>query len=156
MAYSSTPEIFASVVALTFLAVTVVFFVYDMFVQRRNNKLIDRAARSNAIVSSMFPGAIRDRLIGSEVSDESVKRGNNGFINTGGKRKLKNFLNEGGSGEDKDTNAKPLADLFLETTVLFAGKLSILTNLWAEICRRLRVCTLSKSSQRPWGSVRCP
>ena len=111
---SATPEIFAGVVALTFIAVAVVFCVYDMFVQRRNNKLIDRAARSNAIVSSMFPGAIRDRLIGNDSSDGITKRNSGG----NGKRKLKTFLNEGGSGEDNDTNAKPLADLFLETTVL--------------------------------------
>jgi hypothetical protein len=34
-----------------------------MFVQRGNGRLIIKAAKSNAIVSSMFPSNIRDKLI---------------------------------------------------------------------------------------------
>ena len=46
---SNTPEIFAAVVAATFVMVAVVFFVYDIFVQKRNNNLIQKAAQTNAI-----------------------------------------------------------------------------------------------------------
>ena len=36
-----------------------------------NNRLIKKAARSNAVVSSMFPANIRDQLLGSNSSSSS-------------------------------------------------------------------------------------
>ena len=41
--------------AFTFVPVTIVFFIYDIMVQRRNETIVVTAARSNAIVSSTFP-----------------------------------------------------------------------------------------------------
>ena len=52
---SNTPELFATVVAITFGLVALVFFVYDLVVQRRNHNLIVKAAQTNAIVYSLFP-----------------------------------------------------------------------------------------------------
>jgi class 3 adenylate cyclase len=114
---TNTPRNFAFVVALTFVLVAVVFFIYDIFVQKRNEKLISSAAKSNAIVSSLFPDNIRDRLIGQ--NDTTTKKGT--------PYHLKSFLLDGG-GETKGGNggdggnktSKPLADLFLETTIMFA------------------------------------
>lgn len=40
-----------------------VFFVYDRIVEQRNRKMVVDAARSNIIVSSMFPGALRDKVL---------------------------------------------------------------------------------------------
>lgn len=108
---STTPELFALVVAFTFGLVAVVFFVYDLFVQRRNNRLIMKAAKSNAIVSSMFPSNIRDKLIGND-EDTTQKKG---------KGNLKTFMADNASNGIIDAyTSKPLADLFLETTVMFA------------------------------------
>ena len=98
-------------IACVFVVVIIVFFVYDMFVQRRNENLVANAARSNAIVSSLFPGAIRDRLINNK--NENTKTSP---FQKGGK--LTNYL-KGGDMEE-GSGSKPLADLFLETTVLFA------------------------------------
>jgi hypothetical protein len=44
---------FSFEVALTFVLVAVVFLIYDIFAQNRNEKL--SASESNAIVSSLFP-----------------------------------------------------------------------------------------------------
>ena len=104
---TSTPAIYAAVVAFTFVLVALVFFIYDMLVQLRNEKIIVTAARSSAIVSSMFPDTIRDRLL--ERNDARAKRGH-----------LKSFLLNGDEENSSDLSTKPLADLFLETTVLFA------------------------------------
>lgn len=52
--------IYAVLVAFTFVVVAIVFVIYDILVQKRNEKIVVTAARSNAIVSSMFPDAIRD------------------------------------------------------------------------------------------------
>lgn len=89
------------------------FFIYDIFVTKRNNNLISKAAQTNAIVSSLFPDNFRDKLICQNEEAKSAKKGN-----------LKTFLNDGQtSGEPGGKNylsSKPLADLFLETTVMFA------------------------------------
>eukprot|EP00538_Stauroneis_constricta_P012653 CAMPEP_0119570456 /NCGR_PEP_ID=MMETSP1352-20130426/43621_1 /TAXON_ID=265584 /ORGANISM="Stauroneis constricta, Strain CCMP1120" /LENGTH=1121 /DNA_ID=CAMNT_0007620125 /DNA_START=581 /DNA_END=3943 /DNA_ORIENTATION=- len=108
-----TPEFFAIVVFATFIFVIAVFIVYDLVVYWRNEKLIENAARSNAIVSAIFPSTIRDRLI-------TENNNQNGVAKTADKRiaNLKNYLN--GYTDETTANHKPLADLFLETTVMFA------------------------------------
>jgi class 3 adenylate cyclase len=85
-------------------------------VQKRNEKLIASAAKSNAIVTSLFPDNIRERLMGQP--DTNTKNSSTYH--------LKSFLldvgdSKGGNGEDGARKAsRPLADLFLETTVMFA------------------------------------
>lgn len=39
-----------------------VFFIYDIVVQRRNDRLVKKAAQSGAIVTSLFPGALREKV----------------------------------------------------------------------------------------------
>jgi hypothetical protein len=48
---SNTPEVYAAIVAVTFVTVAIMFFLYDVAVTRRNDNLVAKAARSNAIVS---------------------------------------------------------------------------------------------------------
>ena len=73
--------------------------------------MIANAAKSNAIVSSFVPDHLRDRLI-QETADQKV-------VNKDGKHgNLKSFLNDGKQGSLNP--GKPLADLFLETTICFA------------------------------------
>lgn len=40
----------------------VAFIIYDVYVQRRNRKVVAVAAKTNEIVASLFPEAVRDRL----------------------------------------------------------------------------------------------
>jgi hypothetical protein len=84
------------------------------FVQRRNEKVIIAAARSTAIVSSLFPSNVRDRLYKEQEEKEKnrLRAGN-----------LKSFLRDGGRNMDDGIasiqhSCKPLADLFAATTVL--------------------------------------
>ena len=113
---SAIPEVFAAVVAATFALVAVVFFVYDMFVQRRNERLIANAAQSNAIVSSLFPSNIRDRLINNPEGRDALKAGDKSS------RQLTNLkqVMSGDINQANEENNKPIADLFLDCTVLFA------------------------------------
>ena len=79
--------------------------------KRRNEKLILAAVRSTAIVTSMFPSNVRERLY-KEVDDKEKNRKQKGS--------LKAYLSESAgraSGESASKTA-PLADLFAETTVL--------------------------------------
>ena len=73
--------------------------------------MILAAVRSTAIVTSMFPSNVRDRLY-KEVDDKEMHRKQKG--------NLKTYLREStGSIPGKpDSKTTPLADLFAETTVL--------------------------------------
>lgn len=105
---TNTPAIYAGIVAVTFVVVALVFLMYDTMVLKRNEKMIHTAAQTNAIVTSFVPDHLRDRLIHHQEKQ---------------KKNLKTFLNDGTKrpGGNNDNNpSDPLADLFLETTVVFA------------------------------------
>ncbi|CAB9505736.1 Receptor-type guanylate cyclase gcy [Seminavis robusta] len=111
---SNTPEIFAIAVAVTFVLVAIVFFVYDLVVFKRNENLVAKAAQSNAIVTSLFPEHMRERLMHEKEEDQLTK-------DKAGRRKtLSGSLTDGTFDEESSRVQKPLADLYLETTVLFA------------------------------------
>ena len=90
------------------------------------------AVKSNAIVSSLFPSSVRDRLFNEAVAEKSETDG--GGLLQPTKTRLKNFLDDGSRLELKDLHDdpehfrlprsssvhRPIADLFPHTTVLFA------------------------------------
>ena len=59
--------------ASVFFVISVAFFVYDLFVHKRNTKIIDAAARSNAIILSLFPAKVRDQLLAQSKWDQTMK-----------------------------------------------------------------------------------
>ena len=59
---SHLPLILAIVVGVIFGIMGVLFVVYDVHAQKRNHKMVHTAARTGAIVSSLFPSTFRDRL----------------------------------------------------------------------------------------------
>jgi hypothetical protein len=103
--HTTTPLINTVVVLLTFVITSVVFLLYDCFVQRRQNIVLSSAMETNALVSSLFPANVRDRM---------KKQSNFG-----------NGLADGGLGsEGADERAslltsRPIADLFPNATVVF-------------------------------------
>ena len=114
--HTVNPEVFAVVVAVIFFMMVFAFFLYEGFVQRRNDKVVATAARTNAIVSEMFPGAVGERLLASSQEKEGHEKRSWLAPKTG----LKNFLDDGHDGSDMMQDSKPLADLFPETTIMFA------------------------------------
>jgi class 3 adenylate cyclase len=116
---SNLPIAMTVIVASTFIFLVGVFFMYDHFVHRRNNKMQKAVVKSNALVSTMFPANVRDRLFAE---------GEKNKVTTNGKNRLKSYLATGGvdageeDNEDDDDfyKTKPIADLFPEATVLFA------------------------------------
>jgi class 3 adenylate cyclase len=109
------------VLAAAFAILACIFGLYDGIVRHRNLKVVMEAAKSNAIISSLFPTQVRDRLF-AEKSDNVVP------LTTAPKAKLKNMLNSGtyieadvaNDANDLMYESKPIADLFPETTILFA------------------------------------
>ena len=113
-----TPLYFAVTSAGAFLLIALTFIMYDRYVIRRNERMIDQAAKTNKIVASLFPSNVRDRLL----ADEEAQKEENGA-----QTRLKKFLaNDDSCHGDLETKdgegfaTRPIADLFPETSVLYA------------------------------------
>ncbi|CAB9497675.1 Receptor-type guanylate cyclase gcy [Seminavis robusta] len=106
---TALPATFAIVVACTFSLVAIVFFIYDSIVQRRNLELAQDAARSDKLVSSLFPGEIKDILLAQQdVGDIKGRKGAvPGFSGSSG------FMNQ------PDLTSTQLAKAYPHTTVFF-------------------------------------
>jgi len=127
---SNLPIIYTTAVIFTFIFTVGVFILYDILVERRQRLVMEKAVQSSAVVSSLFPAVVRDRLF----------PGRDLEVNVSAKRRLKSFLDDatssqtggaGGAGggtvskssasrRKMDDDTKPIADLFPYTTVLFA------------------------------------
>jgi len=123
---SKDPLIFSIVVALIFVFTTMVFLVYDWAVQRRQWMIIRAARKTQAIVSSLFPKNVQDRIM-KDVDDEVNREAmGNQFRGNRTKDQLQNFLkgkdtNTDGQEENQGAKrSKPIADLFPEATIIFA------------------------------------
>ena len=111
----SLPFLFTVLAAVVFAVITIIFFVYNWLVERRNTKIVDAAAKSNAVILSLFPANIRDKLLAQH--EWKV-----------GKKQDKGFIRDLES-EDTDrsiTNlekikaiGRPIAELFPNCTVFF-------------------------------------
>jgi len=126
---SNVPAVFTSILVLGFLFTIFVFYCYNVIVQRRQNSVKEMADRTNAIITSLFPSNVRDRILkdAEEQAEQEVLKGkgaktrsSNGDVEDGSKigvggvggakNKLRNFLD----GEEVGGKAlgKPIADLF--------------------------------------------
>jgi class 3 adenylate cyclase len=97
------PIVYTSIVAMSFVITAVVLILYELMVSRRQKATLSSAIRTNAIVASLFPANVRDRLM-----DEAQRPKNDG---------IGNYF-----GEEGQENAKQsqIADFFPDTTIMFA------------------------------------
>ena len=95
------PEGFRAMILGSFFFVVLIFLIYDNLVERRQNRVVIAAKRSDTIVRSLFPSNIRDRLYEQAKAREE---------------KAKNQREEGETGRRDE----PIADLFPNTTIMFA------------------------------------
>jgi Adenylate and Guanylate cyclase catalytic domain len=113
-AYSTNdPLIFSLAAAMIFIFTALVFYLYDICVEIRQNRVMQTAVHSSAIISSMFPSSVRDRLFPIPQKRTSWACHSSEFT---GKGDLAMNDNEA------DTNLldSPIAQLYPETTVLLA------------------------------------
>jgi class 3 adenylate cyclase len=109
---TNTPIVVTFAVAMVFVFTVLMFLVYDRLVESRQRLVLNRAEQTSAIVSSLFPKNVRDRLMQVESEDR-----NEGGTFMSPNNRLKSFLNDG---DKKDSGLQPIADLFPQCTVLFA------------------------------------
>lgn len=101
---SNNPAIFTVTAVLIFVFTSAIFVAYDCLVERRQRTVLRSAAQSSAIVSSLFPSTVQDRLMARSVSIATMREDES--------TPASNYQGEG----DSD----PIADLFPDTTVMFA------------------------------------
>jgi len=136
--YHTTDALFyAGLVALVFVFTSIIFISYDCLVQRRQNQVMSTAARANAIVESLFPAMVRERVFqtnehGGRAGGRKSPTPDWGSPSGGGavkgdtpKKRLRSFLqvNRRSSRKIKekvDPMLDPIADHFPETTIMFA------------------------------------
>jgi len=118
---SNYPLIYAVIVGTIFIGTSTVFLLFDMFVRKRHQIVMDRTMRTTALVSSLFPEAVRDQLLSRE--DHIVPEGNKkiGRGSIGGGASVTSEEEE--IENHSSTNifsGKPIASKFPATTVFFA------------------------------------
>ena len=91
------------------------FVVYDRMVERRQHIVMKQASKTSAIVASLFPDNVAKRLLADKTTNNHDRK----FLSPN--NRLQTFLTNGGD-EQQMLQAKPIADLFPYTTVLFGGK----------------------------------
>ena len=138
------PKVYTIAVLCLFLLTVLVFFLYDCLVERRQSKVLSTAERSTAIVSSLFPQRVADKLMKQEeekkrLAKEKARRSKSkpvmlGQSNMANKLSLtlgaatsQTDSEYGGSGEFEiglndieESTSKPMAELFPSATVFFA------------------------------------
>jgi hypothetical protein len=110
---TSTPIIITCSVAIIFIFTVIIFIVYDRLVEKRQSLILRQATQTSAIVSSLFPENVRDRLMDGNTD----KAGNFMAPNY----RLKSYLKGGTDATGNNSlDMAPIADLVPHATVLFA------------------------------------
>lgn len=102
---TAAPVFYTVGTAVIFLFTVFVFIFYDYLVQRRQKYLADKATKTSAIISSLFPKIVRDRLLEDGGANAAVT-GMAGISRT----------NADAAG---NPNGPPIANFFANTTVMF-------------------------------------
>lgn len=141
--HTNKPALYTSIVLLVFFFTAMVFLLYDYLVQQRQNKVMATAKRTNAIVSSLFPSNVRDRILrDAEEQAEIETREKKAFGGAFAKNKFKDLLNEGDleAGAAIRQSTKPIADLYPEVTVMFGDIVGF--TAWSSVREPAQVFTL--------------
>lgn len=127
---TSKPAIYATVVVLIFVFTSISFILYDFLVRRRQHKVMNSAMRDDAIVSSLFPATIRERLFKDNTDHD--KRGLNtnnsdkawrSLLHPTPRAQLRRLLRQSSNGDDEvriENDSDPIADFFPRCSIVFA------------------------------------
>jgi len=134
---TSNPITFPFFVVLVFAFTSVLFILYDWYVERRHRLINSNYMQNKTMVDKLFPAVVQER----------IKRS----MKLAPKTKIGEFLDDSGfedsvllSGDDDTVNDKnPVAELFPHTTVIFAD-ISGFT-AWASVRDPTQVFTLLES-----------
>ena len=137
--WSNDHIIFPVTAVCIFIFTSAIFLLYDCTVEKRQQLVLKTAERSTAIVASLFPAQVQERLADAVVSDNAKQKymanSKNNDLNQDkiSKRRMQAFLEESNPGKSamdqrrrgKNTKAilrdsPPIASMYSDTTVMFA------------------------------------
>ena len=144
---TSTPAVITFAVAIIFAFAILMFIVYDRLVERRQKLVLNKAVQSTAIVSSLFPKNVRERLLQTaNEKDSNDPHSANAFKSN----RLKGLLGPEDATQDM-MNAQPIADLFPNCTVMFADIAGF--TAWSSTREPAQVFTLLQSVYQAFDKV---
>jgi hypothetical protein len=112
---SNKPAIYTSVVVLVFFFTAMVFIMYDYLVTRRQSLVLTAAARTQALVSSLFPKSVQQRILEDANEHALNEQRINRTYGFRAKSQLKEFLEDDAEHAAHSMplfNTRPIADLF--------------------------------------------
>jgi class 3 adenylate cyclase len=132
------PILISFVVAGIFVFTAFIFGVYDHLVEQRQSKILASARRTTDIIGSLFPKEVGKRLIEEAENKDLAKNSHTPET----KAQLKSFLADGSELETglSAFKTKPIADLFPETTIMFADIVGF--TAWSSMREPSQVFTL--------------
>ena len=139
----SLPLAFALSFGLAIIIIFALFVWYDSWVYNRQNKLLSTTNKTHAVVSSLFPKDVRNRLLGNNEDPKDQKK------NTGSKQSrgdnMQAFLNDGENELQGKLSERgpPIADLFPQATIMFADLVGF--TAWSSTREPTQVFTLLES-----------
>jgi hypothetical protein len=139
---SDTSTVTVGVISASFVVVLAIFLAQDRYMEEKNKQIVKSVEKSNAIIASLFPSNVRDRLFGGGGgrNDESSagSRGSRSRRSFG--FRLRTYLTEGENGTENAADSNPIADLFPDCTVLFADIVGF--TAWSSMREPSQVFTL--------------
>ena len=139
--------VFTAILAAVFLATGIIFFVFVVLVQQRQKKVVATANKTNAIVQSLFPGNVRERIL--EDAEEQEKRQTDILVPKNVSKFVKrkkeqesSYIEDAANRGDSNLvfGSKPIADLFPEATIMFADLVGF--TAWSSVREPSAVFTL--------------
>jgi len=118
------PVIYTVIVLVIFIFVSFAFVLFDWAVERRQRIVMKSAVNTRTLINSIYPSNVRDRLLREEEvkleMSQSRKRSAkaSAFLNTESESKSSDRTRTHRS--EHTVVPAPIADVFHETTVLFA------------------------------------
>eukprot|EP00526_Cylindrotheca_closterium_P003634 CAMPEP_0113617770 /NCGR_PEP_ID=MMETSP0017_2-20120614/8966_1 /TAXON_ID=2856 /ORGANISM="Cylindrotheca closterium" /LENGTH=1245 /DNA_ID=CAMNT_0000527205 /DNA_START=214 /DNA_END=3951 /DNA_ORIENTATION=- /assembly_acc=CAM_ASM_000147 len=163
--HTSAPASTTGIIVGAFFFMCIIFYLYDAAVHMRQKRILRVASQSEKILSVLYPKTIRDRLFGLEdkVEEEPASAGKgkkggrkrlNDDLIKATKYQLKQYMKSTPGHLDAVTggfDSKPIADLFLDATVLFADIAGF--TAWSSVREPTQVFTLLESVYRAFDII---
>ena len=122
---TNKPVYYTVLLCSVFAFTSLVFVVYAYLVDKRQKMVMNSAITSDAIVSSLFPTAVKQRLYNSQEMDKHQQQAKkNNFVASNGSEAMVKLPSIYGD-DMENPNGPPIAELYPETTILFAGELIV-------------------------------
>jgi hypothetical protein len=146
---SNQPIFYAGMGVAIIAATVLVFVLYDCFVRKHQKKLVKSAHKNAALVNSLFPENVRDRMMNRDSQDRKAasKKGRRRsrkrpfMAETSPSSTVSTFDADRSSPFSKEIlSSKPIADFFPHTTVLFADIVGF--TAWSSVRDPTQVFTL--------------